>query len=829
MSESADTAIVPAAAPTPPTFTLRDLAIKASTHANLNSFVAKAYPVNPDHAARLSDTFAKDCPDFTRIVNICDTGLVKQIGFYKSSNNELAVLSCPYPETHPTSKENLIAGTLGDAFDIICPVTIHMKDVKGHVISLAPSKTIANETYQLPTSTSDPLNEEGPPPADGTDPEQPGPERIHVEVTDPNVSPCFAMVPKVFPFSGGHSIPSVVGPDVDPPAAFTMWSAALQYGITNLQNKSIHDHDTLFDYDKIEKAAFEASDRALVSTFTVEVTYLTPDDPLYQAVVKNTRVEKERAVLAYGSASVPTTPPRHPTDATNPAPMFTSGSPTSVSDMSLMIEGLSKAITNSKSMTSTERERETEADEVVNFYQLLFASIHDVIQPDGTTKRTLVKAQLKPLFIKNVLKANKNSKATKAMQDLIDDTSATLSAQDNRFSAACNLLPHMFDQPLVAALRSGTWEHQHTVLHPDGIKTHFGIHHIAAPRTWSVLYKTRMEGEMLLVRQEQVEEDKSRLQAKTTDLYHMGKMGTLADINELFGNLYGLISTITIVDTDTRSAIWLEVLAFEKIMRTQEGRQWFDLHRNLREVPFNVVQDIQSTVAGFAAEARKPGYRAAIASGVQISPHIFNLAMQQGIELRRTLQTTILTMAAGHYNLVPLTYKFFHPDILSSKEKDIKKREASTPASDLNTTHHTRQRTSQSGSATTAPYRSASENGHRNPPASPAAQTQDVQALPGKTILKIVGEQNIKLPHPGPIFPHPTKPSQLTLMCCRSAYDGKSCPLKPCNFYHFPANLSSVPQRTKTKLQSWVTSQANIAWAPAAATWGASSTNSTGN
>ena len=41
---------------------------------------------------------------------------------------------------------------------------------------------------------------------------------------------------------------------------------------------------------------------------------------------------------------------------------------------------------------------------------------------------------------------------------------------------------------------------------------------------------------MKLVRQEQVEEDKSRLQAKATDLYHTGKMGSLADINETLGN-----------------------------------------------------------------------------------------------------------------------------------------------------------------------------------------------------------------------------------------------------------------------------------------------------
>ena len=185
---------------------------------------------------------------------------------------------------------------------------------------------------------------------------------------------------------------------------------------------------------------------------------------------------------------------------------------------------------------------------------------------------------------------------------------------------------------------------------------------------------------MKLVRQEQVEEDKSRLQAKTTDLYHTGKMSSLADINEMLGNFFALIRAITEFDPDSPPTIWLELLAFDRLFRTQEGRQWFDLHRNIREVPFNIIQDLQSTMAGFVAEARKPGYRNALTSGIVISPKKFHLAMQQGIELRRTMQSTILTMSAGHYNLIPLTCKFFQPEQFTEKTK---KRENSIPVADL--------------------------------------------------------------------------------------------------------------------------------------------------
>ena len=259
-------------------------------------------------------------------------------------------------------------------------------------------------------------------------------------------------------------------------------------------------------------------------------------------------MEKEKAIVAFGSKSVP--PPESiPATSTSSerygAEPVTPTSPTSVTDMTSIIDGLLKAITNSKTLTGTERERASEAEEVTSFYQILLASLHELLQPDGTTKVALVKANLNPLFVKQVFQSNKKSKATKAMQELIKETSSVLSTEDNRFAAASNLHPRMLDQPLVAALRSGMWEHQHTVLHPNGIKTHFGLHHITPPCTWSATYRTRQEGEMKFVRQEQVEEDTSRLQAKTTDLYHTGKMGSLVDIHEMLGNFFALIRAIT--------------------------------------------------------------------------------------------------------------------------------------------------------------------------------------------------------------------------------------------------------------------------------------------
>ena len=236
-SDAGDTGI-----PTSPTF--RDLAVQAATQANLNSF-GMAYPRDPDQAARVTETLAASCPLLTRLINICDSGLVKQLAFFKQVTNKITVLSCPHPATHPVTNKNLIAGSLGDALDIICPVTVGMMDVKGHVISVATSTATATTLLHMAVSTSDPLSEEGPVPADGTEAKAAGPDRIFIEVNGPGVTPCsFAMFPKVFPLTGGYAV-LTAGATPTPPPGFEFWKAALSYGIQHLHNHSIHDHDIL--------------------------------------------------------------------------------------------------------------------------------------------------------------------------------------------------------------------------------------------------------------------------------------------------------------------------------------------------------------------------------------------------------------------------------------------------------------------------------------------------------------------------------------------------------------------------------------------------------
>ena len=138
--------------------TLRELAIEAAATAELNSF-SMAYQPDPSQTARLAQSLAKDFPPLSRAMNVCDSGLVKQLCLVKP-NYKLALLSCPFPASN-SANEAVVAGSLGDGFNI-CPVTIRIRDVTGQTVSVAASSKIVT-TLNMPTSESNPLEEEGPP------------------------------------------------------------------------------------------------------------------------------------------------------------------------------------------------------------------------------------------------------------------------------------------------------------------------------------------------------------------------------------------------------------------------------------------------------------------------------------------------------------------------------------------------------------------------------------------------------------------------------------------------------------------------------------------
>ena len=133
----------------------------------------------------------------------------------------------------------------------------------------------------------------------------------------------------------------------------------------------------------------------------------------------------------------------------------------------------------------------------------------------------------------------------------------------------------------------------------------------------------------------------------TSTTSDLGCMGSLHDINGTIGKSVCRMNTIIQYNPNNPPTVWLEIVEFDKKMRSAQARQWFKVHRNLKEIMFNVVQEITSTIAGFVAVARNSKYKQALKEGSPISPSIFKFAKEQETNLRTNLRGTIITIQAG--------------------------------------------------------------------------------------------------------------------------------------------------------------------------------------
>ena len=130
-------------------------------------------------------------------------------------------------------------------------------------------------------------------------------------------------------------------------------------------------------------------------------THLAPDDSIYDEVVARMRIERDEALVAFGTKLLEAEPLvfRYATPQVNTPPGAPTGYAASPYDLGNAFENMAKIMVDSShKLTGPEKEKASEASDVSHFYKLLFASKRDVIQDDGTETKTIVPATLHPLF-----------------------------------------------------------------------------------------------------------------------------------------------------------------------------------------------------------------------------------------------------------------------------------------------------------------------------------------------------------------------------------------------------------------------------------------------
>ena len=141
------------------------------------------------------------------------------------------------------------------------------------------------------------------------------------------------------------------------------------------------------------------------------------------------------------------------------------------------------------------------------------------------------------------LEGKQNSKATKLHQSAIEAIASGINIRDKRFASASDLKSELFDQPLTAVIWTATCAHQHTLLHPEGIKTHFSFHHVAPAMIWTAEYKTQMEGAIKSANKSKLKEQVPEQTPKQQSCTILEKWEASATSTSI-GNFYCLMNTI---------------------------------------------------------------------------------------------------------------------------------------------------------------------------------------------------------------------------------------------------------------------------------------------
>ena len=632
---------------------------------SLNS-LSESTSVDRSKNDRIQATLGKGMSEMTRRTTLADSALVKQ--YLIVHQGELRVLTRPVVATTAMGKTVYLA-SLGDALDTPTPVAVPAEFFSGIFVSLTTQTAV--DSFDLPVAKEDPFTLEAPPVPEGTmgpPVAAPGPDRLQFTITSALGAPRIAAWPLAIPLPPGYKVP--VGKELDDPLTYEempspmvrAWYNAARWLIRNNDGISLHAHDKMFVWASITATGFEVDN--LTETLDPSLEVLAPWEPQHGHVIALMREERAAAILRFaGPERLPAyhTPSQvSPPDSAvrnQPAP-----APITPQDLTQLLQA--------NSVTHAERELLEEVAETEIRYRLMFARAVVVIDPltGATIDRQVEYPTLTPEFLA-MLRARKLSKAVTNLREQYRSHLEALSASDHRLDSTGTTDLAMMDATFVTCLRNFNWASEPLASDPAGIKDKLGVYHLANPRSDTTSYQIRVESGRALLRQELVGEDKSKLEKKSTELYHNGQMDSGPDILIMLANFWAF-GTFAVRDFKTHPPmIWLAMAACDKALVSQMGRKWCMRHLTTAHLFHALAMDIQSMVIPFITIANCLNYRSAVAKGGCIGLAPYDAACVYAMQPTLRLTNIIPTMGLGDYTTIPATIDLFGGEKATTQPK----------------------------------------------------------------------------------------------------------------------------------------------------------------
>jgi hypothetical protein len=508
---------------------------------------------------------------------------------------------------------SIIMGSLADKMGQVTPVLLAAQYCQSSFTTLIKKELV--DLYALPHAIESPDDI----PSFAGD--QPSMERLNFygSTDTPEERPCIAALPCIFPLPHGAEFPTEpwsIGtpqPDLeDAHPAIRAWRLGNKYVREHNEGKSVTRGGPLFDVSGITPVPFDG--RLIVRHVNPVLNTLSVTDPQFMHVQTAMASFEDAAWERIGSNIIEPGPGNNDVESN-------CGATVTNQTLTLLADAIGTA--TKKSVTTSEKEHLDHAADIGRRYELMGASLTPVVNGE-TENQEVILGELTTEFVK-FLQHSKLLPAQRILLEVFDGRLNTAHTSELRRDGNVKIEKSLIDATFAAAARSFKLMSDNLNLNPADVNNLISIITFASPDTASVHFQERQQAGQTVLVQESLNEEKSKMDKKTTTLYAGGRLSSLAHALEAIANfrMFGLC----VWTNFEQSLLWTNLSEYAKILQSREAQKYDELYaENHPQLGAHAMAALQIIIAPLVKIANQSSLREALRLSQPVAAQTYDMA-----------------------------------------------------------------------------------------------------------------------------------------------------------------------------------------------------------
>jgi hypothetical protein len=345
---------------------------------------------------------------------------------------------------------------------------------------------------------------------------------------------------------------------------------------------------------------------------------------------------------------------------------------------------------------------------------------------------------------------------------------------------------------------------------PSSAKYSLGLPHYARAPPTSFIYTERLSHSREIMVQEQVGEHSSRIRPKNTELFCYVLCQTGEDVCKALACYlaHGIFGSKDF----GKSAVWSKLREFDAVLKTPEGGDFIEKHRNYPNVAHNLMMCAQNIVCPYVMMAKNLEHRENAAENRPIATQDWESAGIYGDQIIALVRSMVFAQAlAPEFSITPATFAFF------TENSGSRRQHAGTPSTALSGERYNRDQSRRQDQYQPPHQRQHQhQHQHQQQQQNPRPSQQNLQQEKQKSrgIFEYTGgDRNV--PFPQIVVKHKIS-GKTTQFCGRNLYKNMLCPRTEsvCGLYHVSdlSGFALLPTLVQTGLKKFVNENNNVQW-----------------